>query len=121
MLREITAQMHRSLAADGIFVAAAYYCIHRSDDNCLCRKPKPGLLHQAADAYNIALRRSIFIGDAETDIQAGLAAGCKPIFFGSPALSDADFALQNGNIPVARVPDELFAVSSSCLKDSAAF
>jgi D-glycero-D-manno-heptose 1,7-bisphosphate phosphatase len=119
MLQQITVEMHQNLAAEGIFVTAAYYCIHRSDDNCLCRKPKPGLLYRATDAYNIALRRSIFIGDSETDIQAGLAAGCKPIFFGSDQPNNTDFGLASREIPVARVPEELFLVSSRCLKDCA--
>ena len=116
MLEEITEQMHGSLAADGIFVTAAYYCVHRSDDNCSCRKPKPGLLHHAADVYNIAMRRSIFIGDSESDIQAGLAAGCQPIFFGSVPPNNTGLTLQSRDIAVARVPEELFLVSSKTLE-----
>jgi D-glycero-D-manno-heptose 1,7-bisphosphate phosphatase len=82
-LEEITAQMHRALAADGTFLAAAYYCTHRPDENCVCRKPKPALLHKAAEDFNIDLSRSIFIGDSDTDIQAARAAGSTPILFGS--------------------------------------
>lgn len=82
-LEEITAQMHRSLAADGTFLAAAYYCTHKPDENCVCRKPRAELLHRAAEDFNIDLKRSIFIGDSETDVQAARAAGCAPVLFDS--------------------------------------
>lgn len=82
-LQEITAQMHRALAADGTFLAAAYYCTHRPDENCACRKPKPELLQRATGDFNIDLSRSIFIGDSDTDVQAARAAGCVPVLFGS--------------------------------------
>ena len=46
---------------------------------CDCRKPKPGMLLNAAGYYNIDLSQSYMIGDGENDIKAGLAAGCKAI------------------------------------------
>jgi len=83
VLQEITTQMHRALAADGTFLAAAYYCTHRPDENCICRKPKPALLLRAAEDFNVDLSRSIFIGDSDTDVQAARAAGCEPVLFRS--------------------------------------
>lgn len=53
-----------------------YTCLHDDQDDCLCRKPKPGLLVQAAYELNIELTASIMIGDRWRDIQAGQAAGC---------------------------------------------
>ena len=82
-LREITIKMREVLLEDGTPLAAAYYCIHRQDENCICRKPKPGLLQAAAEDFNIDLSRSVFIGDSETDLQAARAAGCVPVLFGS--------------------------------------
>lgn len=55
---------------DGVFI-----CPHKPEDQCTCRKPKPGLILQAAEAHSIDLSRSIMIGDAITDLQAGFAAG----------------------------------------------
>jgi D-glycero-D-manno-heptose 1,7-bisphosphate phosphatase len=55
---------------DGVFM-----CPHAPEDSCDCRKPKPGLLFQAAQALCLDLRRSIVIGDAVSDLQAGQAAG----------------------------------------------
>ena len=75
--------MHQVLLEDGTPLAAAYYCTHRPDEYCVCRKPKPALLRAAADDFNIDLSRSIFIGDSDTDVQAGRAAGCASVLFGS--------------------------------------
>ncbi len=55
-------------------IDAAYICPHAPSDNCNCRKPQPGLLLQAAQEHDIDLTQSIMIGDAITDIQAGLNA-----------------------------------------------
>lgn len=96
-LEEITAQMHRVLLEDGTSLAAAYYCTHKADENCDCRKPKPALLQAAADDFNIDLSRSIFIGDSDTDAQAARAAGCAPVLFGPdvgpPPASPTDFLI----------------------------
>jgi D-glycero-D-manno-heptose 1,7-bisphosphate phosphatase len=54
-------------------------CPHHPDDGCQCRKPKPGMLVDAAAALNIDLSRSIMIGDAVTDLLAGQAAGAQPL------------------------------------------
>ncbi len=55
---------------DGVFV-----CPHKPEDLCFCRKPRPGLLFQAARALSIDLSKSYVIGDKLTDLQAGWAAG----------------------------------------------
>ncbi len=117
MLQEITSRMHQNLADIGVFMHAAYYCIHRADENCHCRKPKPGLLQNAAGDYNIDLTRSVFIGDSDTDIQAGLAAGCKPILFGSTEFENSGGSLSAACSPVARTPVELFPICTKFLKD----
>jgi D-glycero-D-manno-heptose 1,7-bisphosphate phosphatase len=82
-LKEITARMNEELAADGTSLAAAYYCPHRIEDDCPCRKPKPALLLSAAADFNIDLSRSIFVGDSESDVQAAGAAGCASVLFGA--------------------------------------
>jgi D-glycero-D-manno-heptose 1,7-bisphosphate phosphatase len=58
-------------------VDAAYLCPHKPDDDCPCRKPKPGLLFQAATELSLDLSRSWMIGDAWSDVQAGQAAGVR--------------------------------------------
>jgi len=59
----------------GARVDSVYVCPHAPDDGCLCRKPSPGLLLLAAEGMGLDLSRSVMIGDALTDIQAGQAAG----------------------------------------------
>ena len=114
-LKEITDKMQQALLEDGTPLAAAYYCTHRSDENCLCRKPKPGLLQTAADDFNIEQSRSIFIGDSDTDVQAARAAGCASLLLGSdigpqPA-SQADLF-------TAREVTDLYPLVANFLKDT---
>jgi histidinol-phosphate phosphatase family protein len=56
-----------------------YYCPHRPDAGCACRKPEPGLLERAAREQDIDLSASWMIGDILDDIEAGRRAGCRTI------------------------------------------
>lgn len=58
-------------------IDASYLCPAKPGNNAPCRKPRPGMLLQAAEEHNLDLRQSYMIGDALTDIQAGQAAGVK--------------------------------------------
>jgi D-glycero-D-manno-heptose 1,7-bisphosphate phosphatase len=58
-------------------IHAIYYCPHRDDEGCGCRKPKPGLLIQAAHEHAIDLSRSYLVGDSMRDIAAGQQVGCR--------------------------------------------
>jgi D-glycero-D-manno-heptose 1,7-bisphosphate phosphatase len=77
--RDVVEAMHAvlrsNLALDDIKV-----CYHAAADGCMCRKPKPGLLLEAAREHNIALEQSWMIGDRWRDVEAGRAAGCRTIF-----------------------------------------
>ncbi len=72
---EINSKFVRCIREAGGRIDAIYLCPHAPDDNCDCRKPKPGLLLQAAEDLSIDLAKSIIIGDAFSDLQAGKAAG----------------------------------------------
>jgi len=61
-------------------VLEIFVCYHDNNDNCDCRKPKPGLILQAAKKYKIDLTKSYMVGDRWKDIGAGKRAGCKTIF-----------------------------------------
>ena len=54
-------------------------CYHVDQDGCACRKPKPGMLLDAARAFSLDLGRSVMVGDRWRDIEAGRAAGCRTI------------------------------------------
>lgn len=55
-------------------------CPHDDVDNCLCRKPKTGLIKYAVEKFSIALNKSYMIGDRWKDIEAGISARCKTIY-----------------------------------------
>ena len=74
---EIHQRMIAEIAASGGRIDRVIYCPHRPEDNCSCRKPKPGMLLQVAQEMNIDLPRSYFIGDAATDLMAARQAGCR--------------------------------------------
>lgn len=112
-LAEITSKMHQVLAGDGTFLAAAYYCTHRSEENCACRKPKPALLFSAAADFKIDLSRSIFIGDSDTDVQAAQAAGCPSVLFGSDIVPQS--RSPKGLLTVGKVT-ELYALVAKYLQ-----
>ncbi len=60
-------------------IEAVYYCVHNPEENCTCRKPKPGLLLKASKELNIDLKKAYMVGDYISDIEAGVAAGLKTI------------------------------------------
>jgi len=74
-----TAIQARVQAAGG-WIDAFYICPHRVDEDCPCRKPKPGLLRQAAVEHFLQLSASVMIGDSATDVLAAQAAGAQPLF-----------------------------------------
>lgn len=87
-LQIIHNKMEADLGKNGAFIDGLYFCPHHPDKGfdgerpeykciCDCRKPRPGLLFKAAEDFNIDLSQSIMIGDAENDMIAGVAAGCK--------------------------------------------
>ena len=74
---EINRQLVHLIHHHGGQVDGVYMCPHKPDDGCSCRKPKPGLLLQAAKELSVDLQRSWMIGDAWSDVQAGQRAGVR--------------------------------------------
>jgi D-glycero-D-manno-heptose 1,7-bisphosphate phosphatase len=75
-LLDIHRRMSREVTVEGGRIDAIYYCPHNWDEDCECRKPKPGMLFQAHRDFNLDLSRTPFVGDDERDAQAAEAAGC---------------------------------------------
>jgi histidinol-phosphate phosphatase family protein len=80
----ITRNMLNELKEYNIDIAGVYYCTHRLEDNCSCRKPKTGLIDVAInqlrkEGLDVELSRSFFIGDTIRDVETGKAAGLKTI------------------------------------------
>ena len=72
-------QMNQKIL-DELKISEINNCIHNNEDQCLCRKPKPGMLINSALKLGVNLKESWMIGDRDGDMKAGLAAGCKTIF-----------------------------------------
>jgi histidinol-phosphate phosphatase family protein len=85
--REALASLERhlvkTLAAEGISLAGFFACTHApagsSVQNCLCRKPAPGLLLQAARVHRLDLSQCWMVGDILDDVEAGRRAGCRTV------------------------------------------
>ena len=72
-------KMQAMLATRGASIDGIFYCPHAPQDNCICRKPKPGLLFQIARQFDIDLAETPFVGDDISDIQAAKMANAKPV------------------------------------------
>jgi D-glycero-D-manno-heptose 1,7-bisphosphate phosphatase len=71
--------MRELLAREGARLDGIYACLHGPGDNCSCRKPKPGLIFQAAEDLSLDLPRSYLVGDRYVDVDTALQAGVKPL------------------------------------------
>ena len=96
-LGAIHERMRQLLAEGGAHVDGIYYCPHHTQAtvpvysvDCSCRKPGIGMLEQARDELGIDLRKSVLVGDATTDVLAGVRAGCSTI------LVETGFGGKNG-------------------------
>ncbi|MDE6024117.1 MAG: HAD-IIIA family hydrolase [Lachnospiraceae bacterium] len=98
-LREIHNKMETLLGREGAYVDDIFYCPHHPHSgyegeikelkiDCSCRKPKPGMLLEAAEKYNIDLHNSWMVGDGDNDMLAGMAAGCKAAGVGNAVTLD---------------------------------
>ena len=87
------AELHEFML-DGISKAGGkilriYHCPHQTSDSCLCRKPEPGMILQAAKDYAIPLSGTFMIGDSLRDMEAGSRAGIRTILIDSGPVSDS--------------------------------
>lgn len=88
----VNADMVKRIRKAGGEVSAAYYCTHLTEQNCACKKPKPGMFMKAQEELGIkGFSGKYFVGDTERDIQAGQAVGLKTILVltGKSTLEDA--------------------------------
>jgi D-glycero-D-manno-heptose 1,7-bisphosphate phosphatase len=79
LVHEVHKKMVAQLAAGGAWIDAIYFCPHKSEDACECRKPNPGLLQQAAREHALDLTASWVVGDRYADLEMAHAAGARGI------------------------------------------
>jgi len=88
----INAAVVRATGAHCVFM-----CVHDDKDHCTCRKPKPGMLLEAAARYRLIMSGSVMVGDRDRDIAAGRTAGCRTVFinhgYGHPPTPPADLTV----------------------------
>jgi len=77
--RDVVEAIHAYIL-EALPVASIECCYHRQDEGCACRKPSPGMIFGAAERYGIDLRKSVMVGDRESDVEAGRSAGCHTVF-----------------------------------------
>ncbi len=75
--REINLKLVRELKKAGVELDAVYFCPHGPDEGCACRKPRAGLIKEAARELSIDLRRSFVAGDKKSDLELARTAGIK--------------------------------------------
>ena len=78
-LNKINDLMLKEIKRSSGEIEEVFYCIHKDEDNCNCRKPKPGMLEEAARKYGIDPKTTYFIGDDKKDILAGKKIGCRAV------------------------------------------
>ena len=89
-LDAITSKMLEDIKQAGGKITKVYYCTHRKEAGCACRKPKPGLLKKAAREFKVNLKKAYFVGDTIRDVLTAHAVGAKSIliFSGKEKLSN---------------------------------
>ncbi|TAK44903.1 MAG: D-glycero-beta-D-manno-heptose 1,7-bisphosphate 7-phosphatase [Betaproteobacteria bacterium] len=78
-LNAIHQTMHTAVLQAGGRIDAIFFCPHRAEDDCNCRKPKPGLLREIARRMNVDLAAVPVVGDSLRDLQAAAEAGARPM------------------------------------------
>jgi D-glycero-D-manno-heptose 1,7-bisphosphate phosphatase len=89
-LEKVTKKMLEKIKQAGGDVEGVYYCTHAKEENCYCRKPKPGLFQRAKKELNVDLSGKYYLGDTERDVEAGRTAGLKTILILSGKSSRED-------------------------------
>ncbi|MCD8523815.1 MAG: D-glycero-beta-D-manno-heptose 1,7-bisphosphate 7-phosphatase [Saccharospirillaceae bacterium] len=111
--------MHDKMAAlaaehGGKFAHIAF-CPHGPDDTCNCRKPLPGLIHQIEQALGVSADGCWMVGDSIRDLEAGVAAGCKPALVRTGKGEKSIAKLAAAGLSQAQVFDDLAAFADCVL------
>lgn len=118
-LDQIHQRLGELLEAEGIVLDGIYFCPHVPDDNCACRKPRPGLVKVAAKELDFDPRKAFVVGDSACDIELGQQIGAATFLvrtgYGSRVAAEglvtADYTV-NGVYQAARIIELLLAADS---------
>lgn len=79
LVSDVHERMKAELLGAGARLDAVYYCPHASSDQCECRKPKTGMLEQAARELGLDLKKSFVVGDRQSDVELAHCAGARSV------------------------------------------
>jgi D-glycero-D-manno-heptose 1,7-bisphosphate phosphatase len=99
-VQDICRRMIEEIQNHGGRIDGVLMCPHRPDEGCNCRKPRPGLLLEAADRFHLDLPQSYLIGDAMSDVEAGLNAGCRVLMVKTGLCNRHDSPLGLADVPI---------------------
>ncbi|RUA02044.1 MAG: D-glycero-beta-D-manno-heptose-1,7-bisphosphate 7-phosphatase [Deltaproteobacteria bacterium] len=108
-LNRIHTHLKKTVADHGGNIADIFFCPHLPEEDCLCRKPKPEMIRQAAEKFGIVLNRAVMVGDRATDILCGQNAGCGRTVLvrtGAGHLTEKQLASTDEN--PTRIADDLY-------------
>lgn len=111
--------MNQQMMAQGARIDAVFFCPHTPEDQCACRKPKPGMLQEIGRRYGVDLANVPFASDTLRDMLAAQAAGCEPHLVQTgraTELSDEQLQAIVQQVPRTRVHDDLAAFADFLLK-----
>lgn len=118
-LNAMHTKMNAALARVGGRIGSVFFCPHAPEDQCACRKPLPGLYEQIGERYGVDLRKVPVVGDSARDLEAAVAAGCRPHLVRTgkgAALSDAQIAQMEQQIPELQVHADLAAFAEHMIQ-----
>jgi D-glycero-D-manno-heptose 1,7-bisphosphate phosphatase len=119
-MEAIHMRMIAAIEASGGRIAHTAYCPHAPEDDCACRKPKPGLLIETLQALGIKnAAQTIMIGDSARDVEAAMAVGVRPMLVRT-GYGDAEAILAKARRLVPDIPvyDDLAAAVGSLLQEA---
>ncbi len=99
---------------DGVF-----FCPHSPDEDCSCRKPKPGLLEQIEKEFSVSVTGAYFVGDSEKDIDVALSKSCIPILVKTGKGSKTLKALSASKLSSLIIVEDLQSAADYILKSQA--
>ena len=106
----------KMLKKEDIDIIKTYFCPHKKEDQCECRKPKTKFIDEIIDEYNIDIKDSWMVGDHPSDIQFGINAGCKTVFLTTGHGDKHEHELESLGINPTSIADNFLVMVKTILK-----